>query len=153
MSSISMLNNLGRTRSEIAPFIIRVVLGVVMFAHGAQKLLGWFGGHGPSWTVEKWGQWFNMPPFITWLVIMGEFLGPLFLLVGFLSRFMAAVIAVIMLGAIYFVHFRWGFYMNWYSEQERGEGFEYHLLVLGICLALMISGSGKWSIDRRIFNQ
>jgi putative oxidoreductase len=124
-----------------------------MLAHGAQKMLGWFGGHGPAWTVEMWQKWFGFPPFITWLVILGEFIGPIFIIVGFLTRIMSAIIALIILGAMYFVHFKWGFFMNWYSEAGRGEGFEYHILVLAICAVLIARGSGKASIDAMLSKQ
>lgn len=142
------VKNLFRTTDDFTLTILRVMLGCVMLAHGSQKMLGWFGGHGPAETVEMWTKWFGFPAFITWLVIIGEFFGPILLIAGLLTRVMSAVTALIMFGAIYFVHLRWGFYMNWYSESDRGEGIEYHILVLAICAVLMIKGAGKLSVDK-----
>ncbi len=129
---------------------LRIVLSIIMFAHGAQKMLGWFGGHGPVWTVEMWEKWFGFSPAITWLVIIGEFVAPILLLIGFLSRIMASILVLIILGAVYIVHLNWGFYMNWYNEQNRGEGFEYHILIIAVGICIMIRGGGKWSIDGRL---
>ena len=112
-----------------------------------------FGGHGASWTIDAFGQWFGFPAFITILVMTADTLGSFFLILGFLTRFVAASITALMIGAIYFVHGRWGFYMNWYTEQNRGEGFEFHLLILAITVVLIIAGGGKWSLDRLILNK
>jgi putative oxidoreductase len=140
------------TNDDVTLTIIRIVLAVIMFAHGAQKMLGWFGGHGPVWTIEMWEKWFGFPAWITVLVIIGEFFGSILLLIGFVTRFASSTIILIMLGAMYFVHFKWGFYMNWYNEEGRGEGYEYHILVLTICLVLLMKGGGKFSVDRAIGN-
>ena len=144
----STILNLCKTDSEWTTSMIRIVVALVMFAHGAQKMLAWFGGHGPGWTIEMWGKWFGFPGWITALVIIGEFFGPILLLVGLGTRLMSTVMATIMIGAVWFVHLRWGFYMNWYSEQGRGEGFEYHILLFAMCVFLMAKGGGKFSIDR-----
>jgi putative oxidoreductase len=145
-----MIKKLMKTTNDHAVAVVRMTLSLVMFAHGSQKMLGWFGGHGPTWTVEMWSKWFGFPAFITWAVIIGEFVAPLFLLAGFFTRIMTLVITMIMFGAIYFVHARWGFYMNWYNQQDRGEGIEYHILVLAICFLLIKKGSGAWSIDKML---
>jgi putative oxidoreductase len=129
--------------------VLRCTVGIVILPHGLQKLLGWFGGHGIASTIESFGEWFGFPAIITLLVILAESIGALSLVLGFLSRLTAASIGAVMLGAIYFVTGRWGFFMNWYSGQ-RGEGFEYHVLVLGIVLVLVIRGGGKWSVDSKI---
>ncbi len=89
----------------------------------------------------------GMPAVVAFLVIMGESLGALALLVGLCGRFMAFGIAMIMLGAIFMVHFSNGFFMNWFGTQK-GEGYEYHLLALGLAFLIMINGSGKFSLDR-----
>ncbi len=136
-----------QAKPDVSTFIIRVTLAIVIFPHGAQKLFGWFGGHGPSWTIEMWYKWWEMPAVITVLVILGESLGTIALAAGFLGRFMAASIGMIMIGAIYILHWNQGFFMNWYAQSNRGEGFEYHLLVLGMVLVILIKGSGKWSVD------
>lgn len=130
-------------------FILRVTLGLVMFPHGAQKLLGWFGGYGFSGTMGFFTEKMGMPWSIAFLVIVAESFGSLALLAGFLTRFTAASLAVIMVGAILMVHLPQGFFMNW-SGQQQGEGFEYHLLVIGIAAALLVTGGGRWSVDRSI---
>lgn len=130
-------------------FILRVTLGVVMFPHGAQKLLGWFGGYGFSGTMDAFTGKMGMPWIIAFLVIIGESLGALALIAGFLTRFTAASLAVIMFGAVAMAHWQNGFFMNWFGQQA-GEGFEYHLLVIGMCVALILAGAGKWSVDRAI---
>lgn len=127
--------------------ILRLTLGLVMFPHGAQKLLGWYGGFGFSGTMGFFTETMHLPWIIAFLVIMGEFFGSLGLLVGFLTRFSAASLAVIMVGAITTSHLQNGFFMNWFGKQQ-GEGYEYHLLVIGIGLALVVTGAGRWSVDR-----
>ena len=130
-----------------AGFILRITLGLVMFPHGAQKLLGLFGGYGFSGTMGFFTQKLGIPWLIALLVIIGESFGSIALLAGFFTRFTAASLAIIMLGAISTVHIAHGFFMNW-SGQQLGEGFEYHLLVIGVAATLLITGGGKWSVDR-----
>lgn len=132
-----------------AGLILRLTLGIVMFPHGAQKLLGWYGGFGFTGTLGFFTEQMHLPWLIAFLVIVGEFFGSLGLLVGFLTRFSAASIGIIMLGAISLVHWPNGFFMNWFGKQA-GEGYEYHLLVLGISIALVIIGAGRWSVDQEI---
>ena len=129
--------------------ILRLTLGLVMFPHGAQKLLGWYGGFGFSGTMGFFTETMHLPWLIAFLVIIGESFGSVALLLGLLARFTAASLAVIMVGAIVTTHLPHGFFMNWFGKQA-GEGYEYHLLVIGIGLALLITGAGKWSVDRLI---
>ena len=129
--------------------VLRLTLGLVMFPHGAQKLLGWYGGFGFDGTMGFFTQQMGMPWLIAFLVIIGESFGSVALLTGFLTRFTAASFSVIMLGAITMVHVQHGFFMNW-SGKQQGEGYEYHLLVIGIAIALLITGAGRWSADRMI---
>lgn len=126
--------------------ILRVMLGVVMFPHGAQKLLGWYGGFGFAGTLGFFTEQMHLPWLVALLVIIGESFGSLGLFLGLLTRFTAASMALIMVGAIGLVHWPNGFFMNW-SGKQAGEGFEYHLLVIAICAALVITGAGKWSVD------
>lgn len=144
-----MLRRFFATPDEVALTIVRVTVGGVLLPHGLQKLFGWFGGHGPSETMSSFEQWFGLPPAMTALVIAAESLGAIALVAGFASRFMAAAIGAVMIGAITLVTGRWGFFMNWYSE-PRGEGFELHLLVLGMVAAIVWRGGGRWSVDRAI---
>lgn len=138
-----------RTENTWQNLIIRVSLGAVVFPHGAMKLLGWFGGSGIAATVESFSHNFHIPVFLTMLVIAAESLGALCLIAGFLTRLCAFGIFCDMIGAIYLVHWPNGFFMNWFGKQH-GEGFEYHLLVLGMSVALMIAGGGKLSVDRAL---
>ena len=140
-----MIRKLLATNDDILQLILRLTLGIVIFPHGAQKLLGWFGGYGFSATMKAMTD-MGLPAVIVFLVIVAEFLGSLGLITGFLTRFSAFGISVVMLGAIFTVHAKVGFFMNWFGQQQ-GEGFEYHLLVLGIALALMIRGGGRLSVD------
>lgn len=140
------MNTFFQTDDRWSGLIVRVMLALVMFPHGAQKLLGWFGGHGFEGTMGLFTQQMGMPWLIAFLVIIGESLGAVALALGFLTRFSAASIGVIMAGAIGLVHWPHGFFMNWFGQQA-GEGFEYHLLMIGMALALVVSGGGKWSID------
>lgn len=143
------MNTLFQTENRWSPVLLRVMLAVVIFPHGAQKLLGWYGGHGFEGTMGFFTQQMGLPWAIAFLVIMGESIGALALAAGFMTRFTAASVGVIMLGAIAMVHWPHGFFMNWFGQQT-GEGFEYHLLVIGISLSLMATGAGKWSVDQRI---
>ncbi|MEP7152372.1 MAG: DoxX family protein [Nitrospira sp.] len=144
-----MVKHFFATDESWSGLTLRLTLGLVMFPHGAQKLLGWFSGFGFDGTMGFFTQKMGLPWIIAFLVIMGEFFGSLGLLVGFLTRFTAASFIVIMLGAIVTTHLPIGFFMNWFGQQQ-GEGYEYHLLVIGIGLALLMTGGGKWSIDRLI---
>lgn len=138
-----------RTDDSWTGLILRLTLGLVMFPHGAQKLLGWYGGYGFSGTMGFFTETMHLPWIIGFLVIIGEFFGSLGLLAGFLTRFTAASLSVIMLGAILTTHLPYGFFMNWFGKQQ-GEGYEYHLLAIGTGLALLVTGGGRWSLDRAI---
>ena len=142
-----MFARLLQTRDDLSYFIIRITVGLVILPHGLQKLIGAFGGGGIVMTIDSFEKWFGLPPIVTFLVILAESFGALLLIFGLLTRFMAASIGLVMIGAIIFVVGKWGFFMNWYSQQ-RGEGFEFHLLVIGMVIMLIISGGGKWSLDQ-----
>jgi putative oxidoreductase len=144
-----MMKTLFQTEEAWSSLILRVMLGVVMFPHGAQKLVGWFGGSGFTSTMGFFTDKMNIPWILAFLVIIAESLGAIALLLGFLTRLTAFGITCIMIGAIWMVHLPYGFFMNWFGKQA-GEGFEYHLLAIAISVALMITGSGKWSVDGAI---
>ena len=144
-----MLRKLLVTDDNAATVILRLVLGVVFFAHGAQKMLGWFGGYGFSGTMGYFTGTAHIPAVFAFLAIAAELFGGLGLIFGFLTRIAAFGISVNMLVAIATVHGAMGFFMNWTGAQK-GEGFEYHLLVLAITAFLMIRGAGAFSIDRAI---
>jgi putative oxidoreductase len=143
-----MLQKLLATNKDITPLILRLTLGLVMFPHGAQKVLGWFGGGGFNATLQGMTG-MGLPAAIVVIVMIAEFLGSLGLIFGFLTRLSVLGIISVMLGAIFTVHGQYGFFMNWMGNQV-GEGFEYHLLALGLGIALLIKGAGAFSIDRVI---
>src|SRR5437588_2531080 len=144
-----MIRNIVSTDDSIATAIIRVVLGVVFFAHGAQKMLGWFGGFGFSGTMGFFTQTMHIPAPLAFLAIAAEFFGGLGLIAGFLTRIAAFGVATNMVVAIATVHRAVGFFMNWNGDQK-GEGFEFHLLVLAITAFLIIRGAGSFSVDHAI---
>ena len=140
------MRTLFQTDDSGSGLILRMMLGVVMFPHGAQKLLGWFGGPGFAGTMDMFTHQMHIPAVLAFLVIITESFGSLGLIVGFLTRIAAFGITCIMVVAIAMVHWPNGFFMNW-SGKQTGEGFEYHLLVIAIAVVLMICGGGKWSVD------
>lgn len=141
-----MLRPLINTRNDYAVFIVRVGLAAVMLPHGAQKLLGWFGGHGFSGTMGFFTGTLGLPWVVALLVILAESVGALALLLGFVGRLGAFGIAAVMVGAVAMSNWQHGFFMNWYGQQA-GEGFEYHLLALAMAAAVMLRGSGALSLD------
>jgi putative oxidoreductase len=137
------------TSNDGVLLLLRLVLGVVMFAHGAQKVLGWFGGPGFSGTMQMFTTGMHIPYGVAILPVLAEFLGGLGLIVGLLGRIAALGILCDMLVAVWLVHSHNGFFMNW-TGQQKGEGFEYHLLAIVVALAIIIRGSGMASIDRAL---
>ena len=143
-----MVSSIFRTSDDIGAFIARIALGIVILPHGLQKLLGLFGGPGFSGTVDYFVS-SGLPAFVAILIIIGESFGALGLILGFLSRLAALGITIIMLGAIITVHLQNGFFMNW-DGSKAGEGFEFHLLAIGLALIVLIKGGGIWSVDGAI---
>jgi putative oxidoreductase len=141
-----MFRKLIYTTNDFVLTILRLTLGVVFFVHGAQKILGWFGVYGFSGTMAFFTQLGGIPAPLAFLAIAAEFFGGLGLLVGFLSRIAAFGIMSNMVVAILMIHRHIGFFMNWFGNQK-GEGFEYHLLAIALCLAILIKGSRAYSID------
>jgi putative oxidoreductase len=138
-----------KTERDFSAFFLRLTLALVLFPHGAQKVLGWFGGEGVEPTLQYLQTTLGIPLALAIAAVATQFSGAICLLAGFLTRVAALAIAAEMVVAVYLVHLQHGFFLNWMG-QEKGEGYEYHLLVIGICLALMIKGGGPWSIDRAI---
>jgi putative oxidoreductase len=143
-----MLKRLMGTTQDVGFTILRVVLGVVFFAHGAQKMLGWFGGFGFHATMGFLTHMGMAAP-IAFLIICTEFFGGLGLIVGLLTRIASLGIAGLMIGAIFMVHLPNGFFMNWMGTQK-GEGFEFHLLALAMAAALLLRGAGAFSADHAL---
>ena len=127
----------------------RVALGLVMFPHGAQKLLGWFGGYGFSGTMGFFTETMHLPAPLAFLIILGESLGALALVLGAGTRLAAFGIAATMLGAIFTTHLDHGFFMDWFGTKQ-GEGFEFHLLALALAVPLVARGGGLFSVDAAV---
>jgi putative oxidoreductase len=145
----SMVRKLLATSNEWTLTVLRLVTGVVFFTHGAQKMLGWFGGYGFSGTMGFFTNMMHIPAPLALLAILAEFLGGLGLIVGALTRIAAFGIATNMVVATLLVHSQNGFFMNW-TGQQKGEGFEYHLLAIAIAIVLMVRGGGAFSVDRAL---
>ena len=144
-----MIHKLLRTPNDVAALILRLALAIVYFPHGAQKLLGWFGGPGYSGTMQHFTQGAHIPAFFAFLAILAEFAGAIGLFFGLLGRVAAFGIAIEMIVAALLSHVHNGFFMNWMGNKA-GEGFEFHLLAIAMAFAVLIRGSGALSVDRRI---
>jgi putative oxidoreductase len=145
-----MLLHIFATDSDWVQTISRIILGIIFFAHGSQKVLGWFGGLGLKKTVQTMTGSLRVPPVLALLAISAEFLGGIGLIVGLFGRIAAAGIGVIMLVGILMVHGKYGLFMNWYGDRE-GHGYEYHLLAVALALLVVVNGSGALSLDRLLY--
>ena len=145
-----MLSRLMKTSDDHAMLIIRLVLGIVFFAHGAQNMLGWFGGYGFHGTMGFFTNVMHIPAAFAFLAIIAEFFGALGLITGFLGRLAAFGIFAVMAVAVLMIHAHAGFFMNWNGVTPPVEGYEYHLLAMAMALAVMIKGSGSLSVDRML---
>ena len=134
------------TSSNWTGVFLRLTIGLVLFPHGAQKMLGVFGGYGFTGTMDYFTNFLHLPWLLGFLVILIEFVGSLLLIAGFAGRLSAAFVIVLMTGIVFTSHIHNGFFMNWLGNQK-GEGFEYHLLMIGLSLSLLANGSGKYSVD------
>lgn len=142
-----MIDRFFATEASPAMLIARLVLGAIMLPHGLQKLFGWFGGFGFQATMNFF-QSQGIPGPIAFLVILAESAGAVMLLLGSGTRFAALSMAIVMIGAAIFQR-QYGLFMNWFGQQA-GEGFEYHILAIGLALVLMIGGGGSLSVDSLI---
>lgn len=134
-------------KNNWAALITRLTIWVVLFPHGAQKLFGWFGGYGFTGTMGFLTGMQHLPWILGLLVILIESIGSLALIAGFATRLVSLAVLIEFIGIIFTVHIKFGYFMNWAGAPNAGEGIEYHLLVLGLCLAALIAGGGKWSVD------
>lgn len=144
-----MINRMLNTESNWGALIARLTLGIVLFPHGAQKMLGLFGGYGFAGTMDAFTNQMNLPWIVAFAVIMIEFFGSIFLILGFASRLWSLAIAGLFVGIIFTAHLEHGFFMNWFGNQA-GEGYEYALLIIGIAITVLINGSGKYALDSRL---
>lgn len=147
-----MLKKLLTTSNETGLLVVRLALAIMIFAHGAQKLLGWWGGYGFEGTMGFFTQTMGIPWIFGFAAIITEFFGSILLALGFFSRVWAAAIGVVMATAVFTVHLPNGFYMNW-SGTQGGEGIEFFLLAIGIAVAITIHGGGRWSLDSLLANR
>ena len=147
-----MKNKIFNTNNDLTGLIIRLTLGLILFPHGAQKMLGIFGGYGFSGTMNFFTGTLNLPWIIGFFVIIIEFVGALSFIAGFASRIWSALTIILFIGIIFTSHLDNGFFMNWFGNQK-GEGYEYHLLIIGLSLATLVNGSAKYSADKLINKQ
>ena len=144
---MTRLKQVLNTDNVWGPFFVRLFLGVVLFPHGMQKLLGWFGGPGFTDTMTFFIDDMAIPGIIAFLIIILESIGSIALIAGFATRIVALGYLGLVLGIIFMVHLQYGFFMNWYGDKA-GEGIEYFLFWLGMSTSLVFSGGGKYSLDR-----
>jgi putative oxidoreductase len=143
-----VIRSLIDTSDDRIPMLARLALGIVIFPHGAQKLLGWFGGPGIDGALGFYAG-LGIPAFLGWLAIVTEFFGGIALIVGYLGRFAAFAIAIDLIVAVVTTNWQIGFFMNW-TGQQQGEGFEFHILAVTLALIVLIRGSGALSIDHAL---
>ncbi len=141
------------TAVPLGLFLLRLSLGLIFIAHGSQKLLGEFGGHGLTETFKTFEEKLAIPPVFTLLAIIAEFGGGIGVLCGFLTRLAALAIAVEMAMAIYKVHWVNGFFLNMSCRPGVGQGIEYCLALMGMAVALVCIGGGKWSLDNLLWRK
>ena len=145
----TLIQRITATQPQLSPLILRVVFAIVLLPHGAQKLIGCFGGYGFSASMHHLTAEAGLPSLIAFLVIFLEFFGSLFILLGLFTRLFAVSGIILFIGMIVTAHLQFGFFMNWFGNQK-GEGFEYHLLAIGLLLSLIVTGAGKASVDALI---
>ena len=141
-----------QTNNDWTGLITRQTVGLIIFPHSAQKVFGWFGGPGLTGEMSFFTQTLHLPWLIASLVIVIEFFGAISLILGFASRVWSIAIIILFIGIIFNAHLEYGFFMNWFGNQK-GEGYEYHLLIIGLSLATLINGSGKFSVDNLLLKK
>lgn len=147
--SLNMKAQIFKTSDALAPTILRILLALVILPHGAQKLLGWFGGFGFSGTMNFFTDTVGLPWLIAFTVIMLESFGAIALLAGFATRILALFYVALALGIVFTSHIQHGFFMNWFGNQP-GEGFEFFILWVGMAISLVLTGGGRYSVDQAI---
>lgn len=143
---IDLKSNILKTQNDWMGFIVRLTVGLVLLPHGAQSMLGLFGGYGFNGTLDFLTTQMGLPWLVAFFVPIIEFIGSISLIIGFASRLWSIAIIFLFIGIIFTTQLENGFFMNWFGTQN-GEGFEYSLLLIGTSIAVLTSGSGKYSID------
>jgi putative oxidoreductase len=139
------------TDSNWVPTLARIILGIIFFAHGSQKVFGWFGGSGLRQTMRTLTEVVGLPTIMALAAVGAEFVGGMALILGLLARVSALVIAVNMLAAIVMVHGKYGLFMNWFGDRK-GHGIEYHLLAIALAIVIIAKGAGAFSLDGVLSN-
>jgi putative oxidoreductase len=140
-----------RVFDHLKPFqhlMVRVPLGVIFIAHGGQNLFGWWDGPGLVQSIQAFQAYLGLPPVVTVFALFAQFYGGVLVLIGFVTRLAALLLAGLMVGAIWKVHLAHGFFMNWRMLADRGHGIEMSVALLGMCLLLVCGGAGRFAIDR-----
>lgn len=148
----TIVKNIIQTQQSTAALLVRIVLGLVIFSHGAQSMVGWFGGTGFTNTMYYLTSIMQLPYIVALSVILLQFFGAILIILGVLVRPVALAVSGMFLGMILTVHFDHGFFMNWFGNKS-GEGYEYHILVLALCATLVIEGAGRLSVDHLLYKQ
>ena len=146
-----MLLHILATDSSWVPTLARIILGIIFFAHGSQKVFGWFGGPGLRQTLRTLTEGLGLPTIIALSAVGSEFVGGVALILGFLARIGALVIVINMLAAIFMVHGKYGLFMNWFGDRK-GNGIEYHLLAIALAIVIIAKGAGACSLDGLLLN-
>ena len=141
-----MLLQILATDPSWVPTLARIILGVIFFAHGSQKVFGWFGGAGLRQTLRTLSEFVGLPSIIALAAVGAELIGGAALILGFIGRISALGILVNMLAAIFMVHGKYGLFMNWFGDRK-GHGIEYHLLAIALAIVIIVEGSGAFSLD------
>jgi putative oxidoreductase len=148
-----MLHHLIKTSNQPAPVLARVTLGLVLLPHGAQHVLGWFGGYGFEGTLGWMTGTLGFPAPLAVVALVTEITAPFFLILGLGARIAALGVIGLMMGALS-THFGNGFFMNWFGTLPAGkEGFEYHLIALALAGTVVLQGSGAWSLDQLLLSK
>ncbi len=134
------------TSTHYSGLVSRITLALVLLPHGSQLLFGWLGGFGFKGTMDYFTEVEGLPWIVGFIVIMLQSVGAVLLLIGFMGRFFALAMTMLFIGMIVTSHWQYGFFMNWMGTQQ-GEGFEYHVLAIGLSLAILVNGSGSYSLD------
>jgi len=147
----NIIELLTKTDSNYGSIFLRISFAIMMIPHGAGKLFGIFGGFGFDKTMQVFTETFGIPWIVALFAFLVEFFSAIFILVGYQTRINAVLLAVVMMVAGFF-HLKHGFYMNWFG-QKAGEGFEFHILAVGMMLALVMLGGGRYSLDRKMMKK
>lgn len=146
-----MINEMIATGNSLVALVLRITIGIVVLPHALQKMFSWFDGPGIKGELKFMTEIVGLPAFVAMTAIIVECAGIILMITGTATRFVAIIFIIQFIGIILTVHRKNGFFMNWFGKLPAGqEGFEFHLLVLGILTVLLIEGGGRFSIDKWI---